>query len=809
MFKTYIQTAFRSLQKRKGFLIINVLGFSLGVCIAILMFAYVWDELGYDTYHPNYERLYRVALTRHFPDRQNSYATTPPPLGPTILEEFPEIEAQTRVFDLNQIRVRVGDRIFYEDLAYAADSTFFDLFGIALLEGSKEAFRAPNAVVITEEMNRKYFGENSGLDQLVEIGDTTRFRIAGICQNVPKKSHFRFDMLISFRTFPVSESDFWGSYSTYNYVRLQDESQYESINAKLPAILEPHFGPQVESILGKTYQEYVDAGNIHDYYLQPIRSIHLHSRLSLELAPNGDIQYVVLFVIVAIMILAIACFNFTNLSTGYAVNRSKEIGVRKVLGSSKWQLTIQFLTESTIIAMLAVVLSFLIAWLLLPNFNQFAGKQIALSDFNPLALAGFLLLLGMLVGVLSGLYPATFMSSLAIIKIFKGGVKISNRKFGLRNILVTFQFCASLFMVLATLFIIRQLEFMRNQKLGFEKDNMVLLEVADVLGSQYRTFMQEIGNLTEVASITSSFHVPGRQSAGGTFQAIGNSATERFLFNLFLTGYDFQSTYGLELASGRFFDENLHSDTSTVVINRACAQMVGWSPEEAIGKEVLITSQEAPRKVVGVLEDFHFTSLHEPIYPMLFIGIPERNVNTVQPRTISIRLQPNVAVDRALRNIESSWSSYVSSEPLRYTFLKEDFNDLYENEMRFARLFKSFALLAIVISGFGVIGLSFFIATERIKEIGIRKVLGATISQIMVILSKDFLVLSLLANVMVWPIAFVLINRWLNTYAYSAGINYLYFPAAGLIFTALMILVISVITFQAAVRNPVDAIGRE
>lgn len=809
MLKTYLQTAIRNLQKRKSFLIINVLGFSLGVCIALLMFAYVSDELGYDTYHPDHDRLYRVALTRHFPDRQNSYATTPPPLGPTILNEFPEIENQTRVFDLNQVRVKVGDRIFYEDQAYAADSTFFDLFGVRILEGSAEAFKAPNAVVITEDLNRKYFGKSGGLNQFIEIGDTTKYMIAGICTNVPKKSHFRFDMLISFRTFPVSSSTFWGSYSTYNYIKLQRADQFESVNEKLPQILEPHFGPQVESILGKTYQEYVEAGNIHDYFLQPIQSIHLQSRLTNELRPNGDIQYVVLFVIVAIMILAIACFNFTNLSTGYAVNRSKEIGVRKVMGSTKKQLTIQFLTESTIIALLAVVLSFVIALLVLPHFNQFAGKEIELTDFNPLVLSVFLLLLGVAVGVFSGLYPATFMASLTITRIFKGGVKISSRKFGLRNILVTFQFCASLFMVLATLFIVRQLDFMREQKLGFEKDNMVMLEVSNVLGSRYRTFMAEIENQPEVAATSSSFHVPGRQSGGGTFQAIGNSATERFLFSLFLTGYDYQKTYGLELTSGRFFNEDLASDTAAVVINQECAKMVGWSAEEALGKEILITGQNAPRKIIGVLQDFHFTSLHETIRPMVFIGIPERNLNTVQPQTISIRLHPNVGIDRALETIKKTWGSHVPSEPLRYSFLKEDFNELYENEIRFARLFRSFAVLAIIISGFGVIGLSFFIAAERVKEIGIRKVLGATISQVMMILSRDFLILSIVANLIVWPVAFVLISKWLNMYAYSASINFLYFPATGLAFTILMVLVISIITFQAARRNPVEAIGRE
>lgn len=810
MLKTYIQTAIRNLQKRKAYLLINVLGFSLGVCISLLMFAYVWDEVGYDTYHPDHERLYRIALTRHFPDRQNSYATTPPPMGPTVVEEFPEVENYTRVFDLDDTRVKIGDQIFYEDRVYAADSTFFQLFGIGMIEGSINALKAPNSIVITKDLNKKYFGEEGGLNQLIEINDTTKYIVAGICENVPKKSHLRFDMLISFRSFPgLANNNFWGSYSTHNYVKLRDVSQEEAVNDKLKEFLGPHFGPQVESILGKTYDEYVAAGNIHDYFLQPIQSIHLHSRLNREFEPNGDISYVVLFLIVAILILLIASFNFTNLSTAYSVNRSKEIGVRKVLGSTKDQLTIQFLTESTIISFLAVVFSFIIAWLLLPSFNQLAGKELELSDFNPFALISFLFFLAITVGVLSGLYPATFMSSLHIVKIFKGGVKISNKKFGLRNILVTFQFCASVFMVLATIFIVRQLNFMRNQKLGFQKDNIVLLDVSGTLDSRYLSFIHRLENQPEIAAVTSSAHVPGRESGGGTFQAIGNSATERFLFNLFVTGYDFHSTYDMELVTGRYFDNNLVSDTATVIINEECARMVGWSPEQAIGNEILITGQSAPHKIVGVLRDFHFTSLHEPIGSMVFLGVPERNLIATHPPIISIRYNENASVEQSLRNLEGIWSEYVPDESIRYTFLDNEFNDLYENEIQFASLFKSFAILAIVISCFGIVGLSFFVAVERVKEVGIRKVLGATVPQIMLILSKDFLLLSGIANLIVWPLAYVLIYQWMDTYAYKAGINIMYFLLTGVGFTFLMLLVISSITYRAANLNPVKAIGRE
>jgi len=811
MIKSYILSAIRSLLKRKIFLLVNIIGFSLGLCSSILMFAYVWDEVGFDGYHPDKEKLFRVALTRHFPDRQNSYATTPPPLGPTLFNEFPEVAAFCRLFSFGgETRVKLGDRIFYETDVYGADSSFFDLFGVKMIEGSPtEALKVPNAVVITKSMNEKYFGSQSGLYQTLEVSDTTKYTIAGICEDVPKKSHFKFDMLISLRSFPVSESNFWGAYSLHNYVRLNDENEKQAVESKIKSSLEAFFGPQVESILGKTYKEYVAAGNIHDYFLQPIQSIHLDSRFTNELEPNGDRRYVILFLIIAILILSIACFNFTNLSTANSVNRSKEIGVRKVMGSTKKLLIAQFLTESLIITFLAVLLSFVIALLLLPTFNQLAGKNLAVSDFNGVLLIVFFLVLTLLVGLLSGLYPAFFMSSLDIVKIFKGGVKLSNRKFGLRNILVTFQFAASIFMMLATVFIVLQLNFMREQKLGFEKDKMMILEVSNNLGSRFRSFKNEVSNLPQVSSITSSFHVPGRRSGGGTFQAIGIPATERFLFNLFLTAYDFQSTYGMELASGRYFSNDFSADTASVLINEACARMVGWDTEKAIGEQILITGQSAPLRIIGVLRDFHFTSLHEPIKPMVFIGLPEVSLDTTQPSIISVKLENNSSVEAAVNAIESKWSDYAPGEVLRFSFLDDEFDELYENERNFASLFKSFSVLAIIISSIGVIGLSYFIAVERVKEIGIRKVLGASVSQIMTLLSKEFLILSGIANLITWPLAYILISQWMDNYAYSPGIELTYFLLVGGAFVIMVLLVISTITYSAANNNPADAIGSE
>ncbi|MEQ9405988.1 MAG: ABC transporter permease [Cyclobacteriaceae bacterium] len=811
MIKNYFLSAIRSLLKRKLFLLINVLGFSLGLSSAILMFAYVWDEIGFDTYHPEHERLYRIALTRHFPDRENSYATTPAAFASTLMNELPEVENTCRIFNpTNDSRVVLGDRTFYESRLFAADSTFFELFGVRMLEGNPgEVLKAPNSVVITQSMNEKYFGSSSGLNQTLEIGDTTKFTITGICEDVPKKSHFKFDLLISLHSLPIAQNTFWGAYSMHNYLKLRQEGMEEEISTKISSIAGINMAPQVESVLGKTFDEYVAAGNIHNYFLQPIQTIHLNSRLTNEFEPNGDLKYVILFFAVAILILAIACFNFTNLSTANSVNRSKEIGVRKVMGSTRKQLVLQFITESVIVTFIAVLLSFIIALLLLPAFNQLAGKDLSLNDFGIFDLFLFFSLLTIVVGIISGLYPAFFMSSFEIVRIFKGGVKLSNRKFGLRNILVTFQFAISILMALTTVFIVVQLNFMREKKLGFKKDKMVLLEVSNNLGAQYRSFIQEMGNQSQVEAVAAGYHVPGRQSGGGTFQAIGIPATERFLFSLFVTGYDFHKTYDMELVSGRYFDKQLAADTASVLINEACARMVGWDPQNAAGEQILITGQPAPLKIAGVLKDFHSTSLHEPIRPMVFIGIPEENFNAAQPQIISIRLSDNSRVESALEVIENMWAKYVPDEVIRYSFLDNEFDRLYESEKNFAALFKSFSAFAIIISSVGVIGLSFFIAVERVKEIGIRKVLGASVPQIMMTLSKDFLILAGIANFIIWPVAYLLIQKWMNGFAFSPGINLVYFLLIGIGFTLLVQLVVSFITFNAANRNPIDSISTE
>ncbi len=811
MIKNYILIGIRSLLRKKTFSIINILGFSLGLSCALLIMAFVWDEINYDSYHKDGESVFRIALERHFPDRSNVYATTPPPLGPTLYQDFPEVTSYSRVFDPgNQARVEIDDKIYYEDRFYAADSSFFEIFGVEFISGNpKEALKAPNSIVLSESTALKYFGSLDILNQSIEVGNGNDFNITAIVKDVPKRSHFKFDLLASLESYPISRSTFWGSYSIHTYVRLSNPTLGPLLIEKIPPLLEQRMGPQVESILNKTYQEYVDAGNIHDFFLQPISTIHLRSQFTNEFEPNGDFGNVVLFLVIAILILIIAGFNFTNLATAYAVKRSKEVGVRKVLGSSKGQLRAQFLTESILVTTIAVCLSLAIVYYALPTFNQMAGKEIAFGDFHAGYVALFLAALTVLVGLASGMYPAFFITTFNIVQIFKGGVKLSHKKFGLRNFLVTIQFAASIFMVLATVFIVLQLNYMQNKKLGFDKEQILLLEVGNNLSSDYETFMDELKNEPYINDVSSSFHVPGRNAGGGTFQAIGVPATERFLFQLFVTDYNFQNAYGLKLENGRYFDDDLSTDTATVVINESTASMVGWTNEEAIGKQIRITGQQFDHKIIGVVEDFHFTSLREPISPMVFIGIPSENLNTVQPSVMSIKLNPEIDIRQSMQNLERKWVEAVPEEDFRYAFMDSEFDRLYENEIRFASVFKSFSILAILISLVGVIGLSIYVAAERTKEIGIRKVLGATMSQVMLLLSKDFMILIAVANLVIWPVTYFLLQNWIASYAYAISINVLYFVLVGAVFTFVVLTTISIVTYRAANANPVDAIGYE
>lgn len=810
MIRNYIKTAIRNFLRDKGYSFINVMGLAIGMTCSLLIALYVWDELRYDNFHLK-ENLYRVALHRTFPANDTYWATTPSPMAEVLTNEYPEVKEATRLFQLfGDLRVRHNDDIFFEPEALAADSNFFDLFNIKMLKGNpKEALRLRNSVILTESTAKKYFGNQDPMgQQLFLFSDTSSYMVTGITEDVPSNCHFTFDLLLSFISFPTSESTTWASYSVYNYVVLDKPESRTKLEDKFPALVRQYFGPQVEIMIGKTYDEYVAAGNNHYYHLQPVRDIHLHSNYLQELKPNGDVRYVYLFVAVCFFILFVAGVNFTNLSTARSFRRSKEIGVRKVHGSLKSQLVFQFLTESLLVTCLALIVAVLAVALLLDGFNEFTAKSISFSNLNPLWVLFSLIVLLLANGILAGIYPAFVVSAMEPIQILKGKIQSGRGKSFLRNSLVIVQFGVSVVLIISTLVIYKQLDYMRDKKLGFDKDHLLIIERANTLSLQRKAFNEELRLLTGVSSVGNSFSVPGRQIGGSTFQPVGEEATERINHASNFCDFHFPATLGTELVAGRMFSEDIAGDSLAIVVNEALISRVGWkSPEVAVGEKIRpVFDPQNQYEIIGVVKDFNFESLHTAIQPLAFYGNDSESFN---PSLSVVRIQAGANSQEVLASIEKLWKKFLPGDRFEYSFMDEEFDSLYRQEERFGKLFSLFSGLAIFIATIGVIGLSTFMASQRTKEIGIRKVIGASVPSLLLLLSKDFLKLVVIANLIFWPLAWYGLTQWLANYPFRTELTLSLFLLTGLFTATLVMTSILWQSLKAAMTNPVKSLRSE
>jgi len=810
MLTNLIKTFIRNFFQDRGYSIINVLGLSVGIACSLFILLYIWDELRYDNFHQD-KNLYRVALHRTFQASDTYWATSPTPMAEVLANEYAEVQKATRLFKFNgNLRVRQDDDVFYEPRALAADSNFFDLFSIKLIHGNpREALVQPNSVILTQSTARKYFGNDDGLGkQLFLFSDTTSYMVTGITEDVPSNCHFTFDLLLSFTTFPFSESTSWAGYSVYTYVVLDRPESVKVLEEKFPALVEQYFGPEVETLLGKKYEEYVAAGNHHYYYLQRIEDIHLHSNYQAELKPNGDVRYIYLFAVVCFFILVVAGVNFTNLSTARSFRRAKEIGVRKVHGSAKSHLIFQFLTESVFTTLLAAIISVGLVVLLIGKFNELAGKDISLLNLNIVWVVMILVLLVLANGILAGIYPALIISQLNPLNILKGKLKAGKSKSYFRNGLVVFQFGVSVILMISTLVIFRQLQYMRDKKLGFDKDHIMVIERANLLASQRHAFNEEIRQIPGVIAVGGSSAIPGRQFGGSTFQAIGAESTERIKHSSSFNDVNFIEALGLEILEGRTFSRDIASDSVAVVVNEALVKRVGWkSAREAIGEKIRpVFDRENQYEVIGVVKDFNFESLRSSIEPLAMYGNINDNFN---PLLAVIRMQAGVDVRELTMKVEQVWTKFLPDEQIEFKFLNDEFNQLYGQEERFGAIFSLFSGLAVFIACIGVIGLSTFMAAQRTKEIGIRKVVGAPVSGLLFLLSKDFLKLALIANAIFWPIAWYGLNSWLSNYPFRTELSLSDFLLTGLLTTILVLISVLWQSLKASMVNPVKSLRSE
>jgi putative ABC transport system permease protein len=811
MLSNYIKISIRNFLKDRGYSFINVLGLAVGMTCALLIGLYIWDELRFDNYHSKRDRLYRVALHRTFPANETYWATSPPPMAEALRREYPEVVGSTRIFQpFNDVRVRRNDDIYFESGTLAADSNFFDVFSIKLIRGNpKNVLSHKNGVVLTESTARKYFGEEDPIDkQLLMFSDTSVYMVTGVTEDVPANTHFSYDILLPFIAFPLSESNSWAGYNVHTYVVLDDAKSADALQAKFPKLVEKAFGPEVENILGKKYSEYVAAGNHHNYHLQKVEDIHLHSNYQQELQPNGDIRYVYLFGAICFFILFVAGVNFTNLSTARSFRRSKEIGIRKVHGSVRRQLIGQFLTESLFVTFLSLVIAIVFVFLVLDWFNEFAAKGIRLKDLSIIWTSLTLLGLLLINGLLAGVYPAFIVSALEPVKILKGKFQANKSTSVLRNALVIIQFGVSVVLIVSTMVIFRQLNYMRGQKLGFDKEHILVLERANTLGAQRNAFNEELRSLPGISVVSASFTVPGRQFQGGTFSPVGAETTERINYASTFCDYYFPAALGVELAAGRLFSRDIAGDSLAVVINESLVKRVGWkNADEAVGQKIRpVFNMRAEYEIIGVTRDFNFQSLHTAIQPLAFFGSDPETLNS---NLAVIRFQSGTDPQSVLRSIEEVWDRFIPSESMEYTFLDEEFGELYRQEERFGKIFTLFSCLAIFIAVIGVIGLSTFMASQRTKEIAIRKIVGASVPTLLSLLSKEFLRLIVIANLIFWPLTWFGLSRWLSNYPFHTNLSWLLFVFTGLITTAIVLLSISIQSLKAATANPVTALRND
>lgn len=800
MIKNYLLITIRNLLRQKGYSIINVLGLAIGFAAFILIFLQIMDELSYDRFHSKADRIYRVSVDGMVAGDELNVAVSAAPTGEAMVRDIPQILSFVRVDKFPQsVHLSYQSRNFYQDGLLFVDSTFFDIFSFELVRGNpQKALVEPYSIVLTASVADKFFGSEDPIGKSVRMNNNATFTVTGIVKDPPGNSHFSFEALASFTTMIEMNGDEvyanWGSLSLYTYVLLAKGVDPGEVEKSFP------------DLYLKYMEDLSQLENIRfEPYLQPLTSIHLHSNLMAELESNSDIAYVYAFFAIAVFILLIACINFMNLSTARSVKRSKEVGMRKVVGANKQQLIFQFIGESLIFSFLALVLGLILVELTLPTFNHLLDKHLSLSLFSHWRSAVFLFVLMVIVGLIAGSYPALYLSSFQPVKVLKGNLTKGSGKSMVRNVLVIFQFSISIFLIISTSFVYDQLNYVRHKKLGFSKEQVLVIPLrGQQLFEKAEVIKAELQNLSCVTAVASSQFVPGRDMDGSGFIPEGYEDNNPII--IFNNQVDFQylDAMKMKIASGRGFSREFLTDSNAAVINQTLADKLGW--DDPINKRItgFRRNESFDLKVIGVVEDFHFRSLHDAIEPtIMYIGASSN-------RFINVRLVPGDQKQN-LEMIRDKWKTIESSMPFDYYFLDEDFDKLYRAEERIGGIFIFFTLIAIIIACLGLFGLASYNAEHKRKEIGIRKALGSSVQMIVFMLSRQFSKWILIANIIAWPAAYLFISEWLGNFAYSIRIidNVWVFFMSALIALAIALITVISQAIKAAVINPVDAIKYE
>lgn len=810
MFKNYFNIAVRSLLKHKFYSLLNILGLSIGLSCFMLISLFIKHELTYDTFHEDADQIHRINFRATLNGEDHISSQVGAPMAAAMKKDFPEVEDAIRLNETgNWFVKRKGETSsFKEEEVMMADSNFFDFFSVSLVYGDqKNVLNRPNTLVLDQTTSKKIFGDINPVGEVLVLDDRFDYEVTGVYEDLPDNSHFHHNILLSISSFDWANNNNWLSTNFNTYIKLRAGSTAEELEAKFPQMINTYIAPLVEQFLNMNMEEFANSGNAIGFSLFPLKDIHLYSQKPDELEAGGDIKYIYIFSAVALFILILACINFMNLSTARSANRAKEVGIRKVMGVYRSQLIAQFLAEAILITIISSVIAYAITFATLPAFNSLASKEL---NYFQLIEGGYLLFIAsiiLIVGLLAGSYPAFYLSMFKPVQVLKGVISSGIKSGPIRSTLVVFQFSISIIMIIGTSVVFDQLSFIQEKKLGYEKDQVLIVNDTWILRDKVTTFKAEASRNANILEATVSSFTPtgGDGNSDLYFKNPSAAADESLVVNEANVDHNFINTLGIEMAKGRFFSKDFLSDSSTVVLNETAVKKFGF--ENPIGANLYTYEGDndqpvaTPYKIIGVVKDFHFQSLKTDITPLVF------HLNDSRGFAL-FKIQMDNAQE-TISFLDNTWQKFVQGQPFEYEFMNERFNDIYDQEQKIGQIFTVFAGLAIVIACLGLFGLAAFTAEQKTKEIGIRKTLGASISSIVILLSKNFIKLVGVSFLIAAPVAYFGMNYWLEDFAYRTSIKPLTFLISGIIAVGIAWLTISFQSWRAARNNPVTSLRSE
>jgi len=806
MFNNLLKHSIRSFKRQRAYIVINVIGLSIGIACSLLIALFVINEASYDRYNKKKDSIVRIVLTGKIGGQEIIGAYTCAPIGPTMAREFPEVENFLRMNGWGPTVIEYNKQTFTEEHFIEVDSSFFDFFSIPVIKGDKEnLLNSPRKVVLSESTAKKIFGEENPIDKSIKIGnDSVRYTVTGVFGDVPANTHFEANILGSFMTNPRSANPIWLSNSFSTYLLLKPNTNYVDVDSKIPVMLEKYVGPEVQRFMGITLKDFLAQGNRYRYFLQPLTKVHLDTSIQQQFKDASDPKFLWIFGCIALLIVLIAAINFMNLSTAQSARRAKEVGIKKIGGSTKGMLIAQFLTESFLLTFVSLILAVIIIKVSLPYFSNLLGIGLELKLLKSMYTIPALILFAIFVGMLAGSYPAFFLSSFSPYEVLKGEVKNSMKNGRLRKVLVVFQFTVSILLIIGTIIMYRQISFMLNKNVGFNKENLVVINRAGALGNKVRSFKETVKKIPGVVNIASSTAVPGRNNNNNGYGIEGRK-DESFLLITNWIDYDYIDTYGMTIVDGRNFNESYSTDADACLVNESAIKDFNITD---ISKIRFLQPRDSGRydyrQITGVVKNFNSESLRNPIKPYIF----QFKKDDILWGYLTVKLNgQNTA--KTINEIEKVWKEYLADDPLQYYFLDADFEQMYKQEKQNAQMAVIFSILAMLIAGLGLFGLTSFTVEQRTKEIGVRKAMGSSIAGIYFEISKEVMILVTISSVLSWPLVYFIAGKWLENFYYRINIGALSFIAGLVIAMGIALLTISYRVLQAAKVNPAQSLKYE